>query len=672
MGMVGRRERRFLGSTRPAALMLALCLSVMALVVPPASAQLFAPGGGGNSDLAPAGRPWWHPGRGRRCGRLWCSTVVIPYARGEARRSPIVVAVEGSIDLDPEELEHTAERRSEAISRTFDAVVLQLREGAREDLVAAAVSGERSRQSLWFWWIRYEKPLHPLTPSVVVGRRNNATVVFVAPEPGIGLASRTLATVTAPDATHAGVPVEDLADRWREILRENLSSALWGISFDLRHPWMRPAIKGLILLIALLFLGLLAGLQGGLRRLRARLLLLQRQLHERSQEKAFAQLQVAEGAEPDIPAPEPSRPRMRRGGWVRLLRHLMSLPLVDFVRLRDRLASSGGGAETSWMGALRRLASLVGLVGQMATLLSVSVVVAAAVLVMATTPVLRPFSRLLVNQLVLLPLIWLLVVLAQILCVFLIERRLAVWVRESRLRDPESNRCEIRAQTYAKVLTGAVGPVCVAAGVYLTVLLVGINPAVLAGAGVAAVVVGFLSRGLLEDMLNGGLILITDRYAIGDVVTIGSQGGFVEGMNLHATRLRGLDGQLITIPNGQIRIVENLTKDWSRVNFEVEVSSEADLPQVLELVRREAEAMAEDPRWRERILDTPEILGVDRLHHAGCLIRVWIKTAPMAQWLVGREFRLRIKQALDRAGISLGAPRRTIRLEDRPPSSRFP
>ena len=175
-----------------------------------------------------------------------------------------------------------------------------------------------------------------------------------------------------------------------------------------------------------------------------------------------------------------------------------------------------------------------------------------------------------------------------------------------------------------------------------------------------AVGVGLLSRNLLEDMLNGLLILANDRFAIGDVVSIANHGGLVEDMNIINTQLRGFDGQLTTVPNGLIKDVENLTKDWSRVNFEIEVSASEDLRRVLAVVRDVGEAMSIDPQWQDHFLEKPEVLGVDQIQHQGCLIRVWIKTEPLDQWMVGREFRLRIKEAFDREGISLGVPRRQV------------
>ena len=181
---------------------------------------------------------------------------------------------------------------------------------------------------------------------------------------------------------------------------------------------------------------------------------------------------------------------------------------------------------------------------------------------------------------------------------------------------------------------------------------------------VVAVVLGFFSfalslasQSLLKDLLAGLLILWEDQYAVGDVIVIGEQGGLVESISLRVTKLRNLEGELITIPNGSIGIVRNLSSEWSRVNYAIEVSYDADVDRVLQVIEAIAQQMYHDPQWQEQILEAPEILGIDRLSHQGILIRLIIKTQPLQQWPVGREFRLRLKKAFDEQGIEIGIPR---------------
>ena len=195
----------------------------------------------------------------------------------------------------------------------------------------------------------------------------------------------------------------------------------------------------------------------------------------------------------------------------------------------------------------------------------------------------------------------------------------------------------------------------------MSIWLLGFNPSVLAGAGLIAVAVAFLSRSLLEDVISGIMILCTDRYALGDVVDLGGgMSGSVEDINLFITSLRNLDGQLIAIPNRKIEFVINNTKNWSRVNFTIRIAWNEDINKSIEVMTQVAARMQSEPEWGEKFLEPAEILGVDEVSNEGILVHLLIKTQPSQQWSVGREFRLRVKQALDEAGISVGIPHHKI------------
>ncbi|MEL4896194.1 mechanosensitive ion channel family protein [Crocosphaera sp. Alani8] len=200
-------------------------------------------------------------------------------------------------------------------------------------------------------------------------------------------------------------------------------------------------------------------------------------------------------------------------------------------------------------------------------------------------------------------------------------------------------------------------------GFYSSILLIGLNPSVLAGAGILAVAFAFLSRNLLEDMLNGILILWTDRYAIGDVIDINGMGGLVvENINLFVTSLRNLDGQVIAIPNSKISTVVNHTKDWSRVNFTIKIAWHENIKRAIEIMMKVADEMESEAQWKHKFLEPLEVLGVDEVSHEGILIHLLIKTKPSEHWSVGREFRLRVKEAFDQENIMLGIPHHTVSL----------
>ena len=175
--------------------------------------------------------------------------------------------------------------------------------------------------------------------------------------------------------------------------------------------------------------------------------------------------------------------------------------------------------------------------------------------------------------------------------------------------------------------------------------------------GFTSFALSLASQNLLKDLIGGLLILWEDQYAVGDVIVIDDQGGSVEKITLRVTQLRNLDGELITIPNGSIEMVRNLSSEWSRVNYAVEVSYDADVDRALEVMEAVAQQLYRDPQWQEIILEAPEILGIDNISHTGILIRLIIKTQPLQQWSVAREFRRRLKKALDEQGIEIGIPK---------------
>ena len=224
-----------------------------------------------------------------------------------------------------------------------------------------------------------------------------------------------------------------------------------------------------------------------------------------------------------------------------------------------------------------------------------------------------------------------------------------------------ADRLRLRAPTLSRALKG-----WVSVGIYAILGMVIVYQLHELGAVTQAVAIflGFLSfalslasQNLLKDLIGGFLILMEDQYAVGDVVIVDDQGGLVEEVGLRVTKLRNLDGELITIPNGSVGMVRNLSSNWSRVNYAIEVGVSEDADRVMEIMNDVAIDLFHDPAWREMILEAPEILGIDEITHHGVLIRMLIRTRPLQQWAVAREYRRRLKIAFDTAGISVGVPR---------------
>ncbi|UBF24852.1 mechanosensitive ion channel family protein [Kovacikia minuta CCNUW1] len=238
-----------------------------------------------------------------------------------------------------------------------------------------------------------------------------------------------------------------------------------------------------------------------------------------------------------------------------------------------------------------------------------------------------------------------------------IDRLLHSWKISPLTPLAEAQRIALRSTTIAEALKGLATFVLIAIGIIWTLGLFNVpTSSILAGGAIVGLAISFGSQSLIKDLVNGCLILIEDQFAVGDVIKIGEKSGLVENLNLRVTQLRNGEGQLITIPNSTITDVSNLTRLWSRVDFSIVVAYENDPKQVLEVLRQVSQELYSETAWRDRLLESPEVLGIDDLSHTGMLVRVWLKTAPMQQWSVGREFRLRVRQAFEANNIAIGKP----------------
>jgi moderate conductance mechanosensitive channel len=219
-----------------------------------------------------------------------------------------------------------------------------------------------------------------------------------------------------------------------------------------------------------------------------------------------------------------------------------------------------------------------------------------------------------------------------------------------------SERSHLRIATIFSAIQGVAIVAWIIIGSFVGLLVFGVDfTPLIAGAGLLGVALSLAAQNLLKDTINGFLIVLEDQYGIGDVIDTGTWSGVVEGLNLRITQLRNSEGKLITIPNSQIGAVANLTKSWSRVDLNVPIDYETDTLTAIKIIETTAEEMSRDPQWRWQIIEA-NVMGVDDFSDRGLIIKIWIKTQPAKQWMVGREFRLRLKLAFDRAGISISVP----------------
>lgn len=238
----------------------------------------------------------------------------------------------------------------------------------------------------------------------------------------------------------------------------------------------------------------------------------------------------------------------------------------------------------------------------------------------------------------------------------LIDRLTDVWTTHSSLPLSETQRIALRAATVSGALKGLITFVFITLGILKSLNAFNMpTSSILAGGAVIGIAISLGSQSLIKDLVNGCLILMEDQFAVGDVIEIADKSGLVENLNLRVTQLRNNEGKLITIPNSNIMNVSNLTRLWSRVDFSIVVAYENDPKQVLEILKQVCKQLYSEVEWRDRLLESPQVLGIDDLSHMGMLVRVWIKTAPMEQWSVGREFRLRVRQAFEANNIQIDA-----------------
>jgi small conductance mechanosensitive channel len=186
----------------------------------------------------------------------------------------------------------------------------------------------------------------------------------------------------------------------------------------------------------------------------------------------------------------------------------------------------------------------------------------------------------------------------------------------------------------------------------------------LASAGVAGLAISLGAQSLIKDLIGGFLILVENQYAVGDCIEVGNVSGQVERLTLRATYLREINGRLHVVPNGEIRVVSNLTKEWSRATVDVGVAYEEDLDRALRVLGEAAEAFAQDTTFAPQLLEPPKVLGPLDLGDWAITVRVMVKTQPGKQWEIARELKKQILRACEREGISLPYPRQEVWVRD--------
>ena len=184
---------------------------------------------------------------------------------------------------------------------------------------------------------------------------------------------------------------------------------------------------------------------------------------------------------------------------------------------------------------------------------------------------------------------------------------------------------------------------------------------VLATAGVAGLAVGFGAQSLIKDYFNGFFLLLEDQVRQGDVVDLGGPSGFVEEVTLRYIRLRNFDGHVIFVPNGETKVVKNLTRDFAQAVIRVGVAYREDADEALAVMKEVGQQMREDPVFGPNLAADIEIIGVDEWADSSVNLVCRLKIVPpIQQWSMRREFLKRLKKAYDARGIEIPFPHLTV------------
>lgn len=184
--------------------------------------------------------------------------------------------------------------------------------------------------------------------------------------------------------------------------------------------------------------------------------------------------------------------------------------------------------------------------------------------------------------------------------------------------------------------------------------------ALIASAGVLGAALGFGAQSLVKDMLNGLFMVFEDQLGVGDIVDLGEVAGVVEAVGVRITQVRDVGGTLWFVRNGEILRVGNKSQGWARVIIDLPAPYTSDVEAVEQTMLETAQKMADDPRWKRKVLEKPEIWGIESISAEALVVRLVMKVRGPDQFEVARELRLRLKLALDEVGVALPALNRVV------------
>lgn len=257
-----------------------------------------------------------------------------------------------------------------------------------------------------------------------------------------------------------------------------------------------------------------------------------------------------------------------------------------------------------------------------------------------------------------------------LITIVIIVRVIASRARKIFAEKISDDRAEIKKRTFTftSVISNLIIVISVIAALLIIAEELGISVTpLLAGAGVAGIVIGFGAQSLIKDLINGTFILFEQWFQINDIVTINSTSGVVEKFNLRTTVLRDLEGIAHYIPNSEISILSNRTHVWARAMIDVGVHYKENTDRVITVLEEVFDELLNDDEFKDVILERPQILGkggVDSLGDSAVIFKIICKVVPPNQWDIGRQLRKRIKDKFDEVGIEIPFPCRNVYIRD--------
>lgn len=227
--------------------------------------------------------------------------------------------------------------------------------------------------------------------------------------------------------------------------------------------------------------------------------------------------------------------------------------------------------------------------------------------------------------------------------------------------EMDSGEVDKRVQTLIGIVNSAVRVAIWSVITMLTLKRLGVDIApIIAGAGIIGLAVGFGAQELVRDFISGFFMLMENQIRNGDVAVVNGTGGLVEHVGLRTIVLRDMAGVVHVIQNGKVNSLANMTKGWSAMVFDIGVAYKEDPDNVIAIMKQVALELQGDPAFGVHILEPMEVFGVDEFGESAVVVKGRLKTKPIQQWTVGREYRKRLKLAFDREGIEIPFPHRTI------------